>query len=157
MSNFQRLYEERKPQKDLGCKTGLAGSKAGCPGGYQPILQNSQLGADLSPLVVDQVLAAYRLDPEWKKNVVANDTSIQVEKEMLFVLSEMRYELFRLRMEQERMLATLSALHIQSSANYRNGVLVNQTAAGPDNKTSAGSGIEQYKSAQAKAQQSAKK
>lgn len=78
---------------------------------------------NVSVLALDQFMATRRLMRN--KDDSKNDWSTQMEKatpatlqrEMVYLLAEIRYELFQNRMVNERILATLSAMQVQATAN----------------------------------------
>lgn len=104
LNNLQFLIEQRKPISGLGSQAGL----------QEP---------DVSPLRLDYLVSTLRLQKSWYENMVVASPAA-VEREMLFVLAEIRYELFQMRLENQRILAATTATQIQNNVNYRNTALL---------------------------------
>ncbi|MBI5447524.1 MAG: hypothetical protein HY939_02200 [Gammaproteobacteria bacterium] len=100
MNNLQFLISQRTPVAGLGLK------EAGLP------------QENVSPLKLDETLSKMRINAEWYTNMASASPSA-VQREMLFLLAEIRYELFQMRLENQRLLAAQTALQIQTNINYR--------------------------------------
>lgn len=95
MSNLYAIYNRHKPDPDLGGKIGLHNQS-------------------LSIADAEDYLAKRRIaDKQWFKNMEAA-SPVTVLREILYVLAEIRYEMHQSRNDSERMLATLTALELQS-------------------------------------------
>jgi hypothetical protein len=106
LDNFYRLLAERIVQPGLGTQTGLFNSNG------QPI-------KDASPLQVKEYLATRRAsNPHWY-DAMAKASPATVSRETLFVLAEIRQELFNLQQQNERLLLTMSGLAMQSTAGNK--------------------------------------
>lgn len=124
MSDLYYLYQQRVPtdtDKLLGSSHFQSIIKSNLP-------ENLQKKA--SPLALEQWMAEHRLvnyDPD-KTNpktvppwVVAmeNATPATLQRETVYLLAEIRYEMFQDRMLRERMLATMAAQQMQSMGTYQ--------------------------------------
>ncbi|MGB6976557.1 MAG: hypothetical protein WBE18_03780 [Gammaproteobacteria bacterium] len=104
LDNLFHLLAERIVQPNLGKQAGLYNSNG------QPI-------NDASPLQVREYLATRRTtSPRWYEDM-AKASPATVSRESLFVLAEMRQELFNLQQQNDRLLATMSLLGVQLSAS----------------------------------------
>ncbi|GEM_PF-4999772 len=110
-SNLLYLYQERKVVPKLAKKAGLT--------------KKEDKTADMSPLQLQHTIASSRLQEDWYKNMVKASPAA-VERERLFIEAEIRYALFQQHLDNERLLATMTALLLQGSSNYRGVVLVTQ-------------------------------
>lgn len=124
LNNFFHLYAQRIIQKDLGKKLNVhefstVDEKGNITPG-QPI-------ADVSPLQAEEYLAKRRVyDPAWYKDMESATSPMTLSRESLYILAEIRLELFKARMENQRLLATISTLQLQSLRTQR--VLLDQQA-----------------------------
>src|SRR5690606_20968040 len=76
-----------------------------------------------SPLQVEDYLAKKRImNPNWYASIEAASPTT-VLREMLYVMAEMRFELYQQRMQNELVLATLSALQLQSTSTEKADIL----------------------------------
>ncbi|MEM1243985.1 MAG: hypothetical protein AAGG80_04110 [Pseudomonadota bacterium] len=111
ISNLYMLYNERVPRKIPNNINSSTLENANIP---------QQLRKEASPLAIDKYMAYRRLkDPDWYIKMETKATPATIQREMLYVLVEMRYELFKTRMLNERMLATMSALQLQNLGQER--------------------------------------
>lgn len=103
-SNLYHLYAERVEQKDLGKKVGMVNSKG-------KAVDNA------SALQVEKYLATRRADsPGWyEKMSTASPTTLL--REMTIELAEMEKQQYQQHMDNERILATLSTIELQSTLN----------------------------------------
>lgn len=109
INNFYHLYAKRQPRKDLAAKAGLPTDTPGYP--------------NASPLQVEDYLAKKRImNPNWYASIEAASPTT-VLREMLYVMAEMRFELYQQRMQNELVLATLSALQLQSTSTEKADIL----------------------------------
>lgn len=95
-NNLLRLYSERLPAENLGKDAGMK--------------QN-----DASPLEVQKYIATRRTDNihDWYRSMVA--ASFQtVQRENLFIQAETQRQIYELHMDNERILATLSAILLEN-------------------------------------------
>ncbi len=112
LNNFYHLYAGRVIQTGLG-KT-LNVHKFGTVDAKGKIIPGEVI-ADVSPLQAEEYLAKRRVyDPAWYKNMESATSPLTLARETLYVLAEIRLELFRIRMENERLLSTMSAMELQS-------------------------------------------
>lgn len=124
LNNFYHLYAQRIIQKDLGKKLNVhefstVDEKGNIVPG-QPI-------ADVSPLEAEEYLARRRVyDPAWYKDMESATSPLTLARESLYILAEIRLELFKARMENQRLLATLSTLQLQSLRTQK--ILIDQQA-----------------------------
>lgn len=111
LSNLEYLFAQRyrDTTDHLGYKAGLTKDP------------NSK-DADASPLKVDHYLATKRLNPQWYANMETS-TPIQVQRETLYVLAEMRYELYQMRRDNERIIAALTALQLNTNLYNRENII----------------------------------
>ncbi|HYF98402.1 MAG TPA: hypothetical protein VD770_05405 [Coxiellaceae bacterium] len=106
LSNFNQLMAERTVQSGLGTTVGLTmpSENGGAP---QPV-------ADASPLQVQQFIATQRVNnAQWYKDMAAASPAT-VERETLFVLAEIEAQMQQLHTDNERLLATMSAVALAS-------------------------------------------
>lgn len=97
-SNLYQLMAERIPQKDLGTKAGLTTK-------------------NISALQLAHYLATRRSqNKEWYEQM-ATASPATVQRETLFILAELRQQLFEMQQQNERLLATLSVMQMQQ--NYQ--------------------------------------
>lgn len=110
LNNLYQMYNNRVVQTGLGSQVGMVKLTENSAN------SNTKVGAavsDASPMQVKQYLAQRRVKnaawfEEMEKAAPAN-----VDREMLYVLAEMREELFEQRLMYEQMLATMSALQLE--------------------------------------------
>lgn len=96
MSNLYQLMAERIPQQDLGAAAGMP-------------------TRDVSQLQLNQYLASRRnQNPDWYKQM-ATASPATVQRETLFVLAEIRQQLFTMQQQNERLLATISVMQMQQN------------------------------------------
>ncbi len=102
LSNLNLLHAERTPVKDLATQTGMP-NNPNLPAGYA------------SPLEVENYIANQRVNsPDWYKEIkTASPTAVQ--REQVLILAEIESQLQRSHLDNERILATLSAMLLQSS------------------------------------------
>lgn len=94
-TNLYQMLVKRIPQTDLGKVAGMNKN-------------------DVSQLELEQYLATRRdQNPQWYDQM-AKATPVTLQRETLFVLAEIRDQLFQLQQQNERMLATLSVMQLQS-------------------------------------------
>lgn len=115
LSNLYQMYLARKPVTNLGKEAGMSKN-------------------DASPLEVEQFAATRRLNPAIKTSVVTFDgngnkktisknwhesmeqaSPAQVQREMVYLLAEMRHELYQQRLATERLTALMSVLQIEQA------------------------------------------
>ncbi|MCW5589628.1 MAG: hypothetical protein KIT27_08210 [Legionellales bacterium] len=96
LDNLLHMYYQRVPIQNLG-------QQAGIPESANPIAPNASL------LQVDEYRASRRLTPEWYQEV-NQEPPATVDRQILLVLAEMRYEQYEQRLATERLNATMSAL-----------------------------------------------
>lgn len=119
MSDLYYLYHQRIPtdtEKLLGSKFQSI-TKSNLPKGMQK---------EASPLALEQWMAEHRLTsydpntsvPPWLK-AMENATPATLQRETVYLLAEIRYEMFQDRMVQERILATLAAQQMQAMSAYQ--------------------------------------
>jgi hypothetical protein len=124
LSNLYHLYAERVIQTGLGKK--LQVRKPSTIGPDGKIVQGAIID-DVSPLQVDDYMAKRRInDPGWYKEMETTTSPVTLSREMLYVLAEIRLELYKNRMETERMLVALSALQLDSMKSQK--ILLDQAA-----------------------------
>ncbi len=100
MNTFLNLIAERTQQKDLGLYAGVKTMNG------QPVL-------NASPLQVDTYNARRRItQPSWY-NHVETASSSELQRENIYLLAEMRYEMYQNRMQLERLNATLALIQLQ--------------------------------------------
>lgn len=95
-SNFYYLISERTPSLKLGESIGLR----------HPI----------SPLEASSYLANQRRNATWYKQMNAASPAV-VQRQTLYVLSEIEHQLFQNHLTQDRILGTLSAMELQNTAD----------------------------------------
>lgn len=123
VSNLYHLYAERAPIN--------ANSQNPAPFN---VLNNAGLGAiaqlptnspqfpAASPLQIDQYSATRRFnDPSWRNGVQEASPTV-LAREQLYLLAEIRYEMFMSRMELQRMTAAMSILQIEMLNAGRSGI-----------------------------------
>lgn len=113
--NLFKSYSKRLPQQGLGSKVGMIklypdmapkGARVG-----QPI-------ANASPLQADRYLAERRvLNPKWYTEIEKAPPA-SVSRETLYVLAEIRNEMFKQRIATERLIDTISALNMHSAEHF---------------------------------------
>lgn len=96
LSNLDQLYAERTPVKGLGTLAGLSQANA-------------------SPLEVDAYMAERRaMNSQWYSEM-ENAPPATIQREQLYIMAENRYELYKIRMTLQRLLATESAQEIMQT------------------------------------------
>lgn len=119
MSDLYYLYNQRVPQPT----STLLGTQ------FQSITQSTlpaNLQKQASPLAIEQWSATHRLTsydpststPPWL-TAMENATPATLQRENLYLLAEIREEMFKDRMLQERILATLAAQQLQSAGSQQ--------------------------------------
>lgn len=116
MNNLYYLYNERKaePTDDI-----LGNPSSGTQTIDKSLLPKS-LQTNASPLAIEKWMATRRLTTypdkshDWFQQI-EHATPATLQRETVFLLAEIRYEMFQQRMLQERMLATLSVQQLQSA------------------------------------------
>lgn len=104
LSNLNQLLAERIPQKNLASKTGMPNNPQ-LPEGYA------------SPLEVENYIANERVNsPEWFQQIKTAAPSA-VQREQVLILAEIESLLQRNHLDNERILATLSLMALQSTQN----------------------------------------
>lgn len=102
-NNLYQMMIERLPQGNLGKNSGLVDKEG------KPIF-------NASPLQVKEFLATRRSqNPAWYRQM-ADASPATVQRETLFVLAEIRQQLFEMQQQNERLLATLSVMQMQQNS-----------------------------------------
>jgi hypothetical protein len=101
LSNLYQLYAERMKVQGLGKAAGLEGDA----------------NADASPLQVAEYAAKRRLTSKDWYQKMEQASPVSIQRETLYVLAEMRWELFQSRLATERLNAALSTLQLQTNAS----------------------------------------
>lgn len=115
LSNLYHYYAERVSVTGLGAAANLPPPTGSM---IPPI--------NASPLQVEDYYANRRLnDSNWYSQM-QNASPAAIQREQLYLLAEIRSELFKNRMEMERMTATLSAMELQQAQGAR--TLLQQSA-----------------------------
>jgi hypothetical protein len=96
VANLYHLLSDRISVKDLGTQSGIPNT------------------ADASPLQVKEYIATRRADSQDWYNSMAQASPATVTREQLYVLAEMEKQLYDLHRDNERIIATLSLLELQS-------------------------------------------
>lgn len=104
-NNLLRLYSERLPVENLGQDAGMKQK-------------------DASPLEVQKYIATRRTDNlnDWYRSMVASSFQT-VQRENLFIQAETQRQIYELHMDNERILATLSAILLE---NMKTNQLINR-------------------------------
>lgn len=124
MSQLNYLYAQRVIQKDLGKRLNV--HKYGTVDGKGKVTPGEVI-ADVSPLQAEEYLATRRVsDPGWYKEMESTTSPMVLARETLYILAEIRLELFKARMENQRLLATLAALQLQGVKSQK--ILIDQQA-----------------------------
>lgn len=101
LNNLYQLMAERVPQPGLGSNAGIPGK------------------SDASEIEIQQYLANRRSQStDWYKQM-ASASPATVSRETLFVLAEMRQQLFQMQLVNERILATLSLMQMQQNSQTK--------------------------------------
>ncbi|CAN5302308.1 hypothetical protein BH10PSE19_BH10PSE19_03420 [soil metagenome] len=99
ISNLYYLYAERLPIKM-----------------DNPNPKDNRKQIEISPLQAQQEMASRRLrDPEWIAKMDAASPAV-VARETLYLLAEMRFEMFQNRMVNERIMAAQAVIQIQNAS-----------------------------------------
>lgn len=103
-SNLYHLYAERLPQQGLGTSVGMVDN------------QGNKI-TNASPLQVEQYIATRRADnPSWyQKMSTASSTTLL--REIAMELAEIEKQQYQLHMDNERSLAAISTIELQSTFN----------------------------------------
>ncbi len=110
LSNFNQLMAERTVQQGLGTAAGLT----------VPTANGPQAVADASPLQIQEFIANRRVNSvQWYKDMAAASPAT-VQRESLFVLAEIESQLQQLHGDNERLLATLSAINLGTAITLKN-------------------------------------
>jgi hypothetical protein len=124
MSQLNYLYAQRVIQKDLGKRLNV--HKYGTVDAKGKVTPGEVI-ADVSPLQAEEYLATRRVsDPGWYKEMESATSPMVLARETLYILAEIRLELFKTRMENQRLLATLAALQLQGVKSQK--ILIDQQA-----------------------------
>jgi hypothetical protein len=112
INNLYHLYAERIIQQGLGKTLNIhKASTVDATGKVVP----GEVIPDVSPLQAEEYLAKRRVhDPAWYKDMESATSPLTLARETLYVLAEIRLELFRLRMDNERLLTTMATMQLQS-------------------------------------------
>lgn len=82
-----------------------------------PEISGTKLYPAASPLSVDQYMATRRFsDPNWQTMIQKKATPAELMRQELYLLREIRYELYESRLQNERVLATLSVMELQNTS-----------------------------------------
>jgi intracellular multiplication protein IcmX len=101
LNNLEHMIAERSTIQNLGKEAGLKDS-------------NGKSITDASPLQVQQYVATHRVhSKQWYQNM-ANASPATVQRETLYVLAEIEAQNFQRHMDNERLLAAISSLQIQT-------------------------------------------
>lgn len=100
--NLYRLMVERIPQPGLGQQVGMTD-------------KNGNPVRDASDLQVQQYLATRRSQNQVWYDQMATASPATVQRETLFVLAEIREQLFQMQLQNERLLATISVMQMQQN------------------------------------------
>lgn len=111
LGNLHYLYDQRVSQKNPADSQNTSSSLP------------ANLKKNASPLAIDQWQATYRLqsskagdENNWV-NQIQKATPATLQREMVQLLAEIRMEMFKNRMVNQRILATLSALQLQDTTS----------------------------------------
>jgi|GEM_PF-2277621 len=97
LGNMGYILNERKPIENLAVKAGLP---------------DSDKNPNASPAQIDEYMAKKRAANSNWYFAMETAAPTTITRETLYVLAEMRYEMYRNRQLQERILATLSAIQL---------------------------------------------
>lgn len=124
LSNLYRLYAERIIQQGLGRILNVHKySTVDANGNITP----GEVIPDVSPLQAEEYLAKRRVyDPGWYKSMESATSPLTLARETLYVLAEMRLEMYKTRMEYQRLLATVSAMQLTQMKTQK--ILLDQQA-----------------------------
>ncbi len=116
LNNMNYLLQERSPIKTESPNARLAEvSKTVLGASYKPCYKGPCTYA--SPLQVSNYIADHRVDsPAWYERMKTASPAT-VQRETLFVLAEIENQNQQAHLDRERMLATLSAMQLQSAAS----------------------------------------
>jgi len=103
LSNLFEMYAQRVPQKNLAKEAGWEDKFPG------------ETKDGISPLQLDEYSAKRRITNENWYISMETATPVTVQREMLYVLAEMRQEMFKTRMAIERLTATMSVLQTENN------------------------------------------
>ena len=106
LNNLLHIFQQRVPVNGLGTKAGMS-------------------QANVSPRALEKYMANYRLDKSWHQRM-EKETPFAVQKQMLFLLAEMNQQLFKERQQNERIIATLSTLQLETMGFKRSGAEAEQ-------------------------------
>lgn len=102
LSNLDKLIAERTPIKDLGKAAGLQD-------------ENGKTIDNASPLQVEKYIATHRIhSKKWYQEMAAASPAV-IQRETLFVLAEIEAQNYRAHLDNERLLATMTALAAENS------------------------------------------
>jgi hypothetical protein len=102
LSNFNTMLMRRMPQQGLGEKAGLPNA------------------TDASPLEVENYMARRRLGKQWRDEM-EKASPLTIQRQTLYTLAELNYQLYQLRQENERILATVSAMQVGNIQMFNSG------------------------------------
>lgn len=130
LSNMREMFNRRVVIAGLGTQGGIT--------------QKGQTQADASQLQLEHFMAYHRLDPNYTVTLTSGSQPVTwhaameqaqpkvVARETLYVLAEINYQLFLMRQQQERMLATHTANLMMSTDNFlKGGIQPDASAAAP--------------------------
>lgn len=126
-SNLYQMMVQRIPQAGLGKAAGMT------DGAGNPI-------PDASVLQVDNYLATRRSqNQQWYKQM-ATASPTTISRETLFLLAEVREQLYQMQLQNQRLLATMSVMQLQNVQNSRLNLMQLEQAV--DNQIKKAKGIE---------------
>jgi intracellular multiplication protein IcmX len=125
LTNFNKLIAERSPLETTTPDDNLATISIAL--GVKPQTVTAPDPQDAghnitkyvyaSPLQVENYLANHRLnDPQWSQNI-ASASATTLQRETVVLLAEMQSQMYQHHLDEERILATLSVMQLQSSNN----------------------------------------
>ncbi len=111
LSNFYHLYAERQPVSNLGRLAQVTVNDKN----NISFSQGAKIEDNASPLQVEKFAAERRADnPQWYA-AMEKASPETVQRETLYVLAGIQKELYQLHMDNERQLATTSAMETQTN------------------------------------------
>jgi hypothetical protein len=108
LNNLYQLYAERIPVSTQKLAQSV------------PEIRNTKLYPEASPMKIDQYMATRRFsDPNWESMIQKKATPAELMRQEIYLLREIRYELYQGRVQNERVLATLSVMELQNTATQQ--------------------------------------
>ncbi|MGE3921093.1 MAG: hypothetical protein AB7F64_09235 [Gammaproteobacteria bacterium] len=107
ISNLYQLYAERVAVDTSKVRENL------------PNMPNTPVVPKASPLMIDNYVATRRFGPDWETTLQTVATPAEISRQQAYILREILLELYKNRVTNERILATLSVMELQNTGGQQ--------------------------------------